>query len=395
MKIVFISEDNFLDSFGGLEQHIFYLSKELVKKKCKIYIISLQTNTKDSYSKKKIKINGQKSNIWLIKIKKKNLLHKFLNNLKKTYKNKFVILLELVLKLLPNLYYQLIISEVNKINPQIIHQHDYLSSIIASKMLSKYKKVIFTNHTGQYLYLEKNFLSRLLQKYLIRHFKYIIAPSIELKPKTKNSKFISNGVDTNFFNGKKKKNNKKIIFLCARRWAPTKGIIYLAKAISKLDKNVLDKCLFLFAGNKSDDYISYKKQILKILKEIPKKNYKLLGNLSHRMLKKFYLLADASILPSVMEATSLSALESMSCGTPVLSTNVGGMPSIIKNNSTGWLIESKNPIILKKKIEELVYKRSSFSKIGKNSKKIVHKKYSWSKISNEVFKIYKNIKNEK
>ena len=71
MKIVFISEDNFLDSFGGLEQHIFYLSKELVKKKCKIYIISLQTNTKDSYSKKKIKINGQKSNIWLIKIKKK------------------------------------------------------------------------------------------------------------------------------------------------------------------------------------------------------------------------------------------------------------------------------------------------------------------------------------
>ena len=300
-----------------------------------------------------------------------------------------------MLKLLPNLYYQLIISEVNKINPQIIHQHDYLSSIIASKMLSKYKKVIFTNHTGQYLYLEKNFLSRLLQKYLIRHFKYIIAPSIELKPKTKNSKFISNGVDTNFFNGKKKKNNKKIIFLCARRWAPTKGIIYLAKAISKLDKNVLDKCLFLFAGNKSDDYISYKKQILKILKEIPKKNYKLLGNLSHRMLKKFYLLADASILPSVMEATSLSALESMSCGTPVLSTNVGGMPSIIKNNSTGWLIESKNPIILKKKIEELVYKRSSFSKIGKNSKKIVHKKYSWSKISNEVFKIYKNIKNEK
>ena len=131
--------------------------------------------------------------------------------------------MELVLKLLPNLYYQFIINEVNKINPEIIHQHDYLSSIIASKMLSKYKKVIFTNHTGQYLYLEKNFLSRLLQKYLIRHFKFIIAPSIELSL-LKNSKFISNGVDIYFFNGKKT-NNKKL-FLCARRWAPTIRELY-------------------------------------------------------------------------------------------------------------------------------------------------------------------------
>ena len=100
-----------------------------------------------------------------------------------------------------------------------------------------------------------------------------------------------------------------------------KGIIYLAEAISKLDKNVLDNCLFLFAGNKSDDYISYKKQILKkkLKKKFQKKNYKLLGNLGHKSLKKLYLLADVSILPSLMEATSLSALESMSCGTPVLS----------------------------------------------------------------------------
>ena len=66
-----------------------------------------------------------------------------------------------------------------------------------------------------------------------------------------------------------------------------------------------------------------------------------------------------------MEATSLSALESMSCGTPV-STNVGGMPSIIKHNSTD-VDGAKNPIILKKL--KNYKKKSSITKIGKNSKK--------------------------
>ena len=51
------------------------------------------------------------------------------------------------------------------------------------------------------MYLEKSIIGRFIQKHLIKHFKTIIGPSRELTPDTKNSHYISNGVDVNFFKG--------------------------------------------------------------------------------------------------------------------------------------------------------------------------------------------------
>ena len=40
-----------------------------------------------------------------------------------------------------------------------------------------------------------------------------------------------------------------------------------------------------------------------------------------------------------MENLSLTVLEAMSCGTPVIAFNVGGMPDMIVPERTGWLVE--------------------------------------------------------
>uniref|UniRef100_UPI00404AB22F hypothetical protein n=1 Tax=Flavobacterium sp. TaxID=239 RepID=UPI00404AB22F len=41
---------------------------------------------------------------------------------------------------------------IDEIKPNIIHQHDYISSIRLSKKLSKKYKIIFTNHYGNIFY---------------------------------------------------------------------------------------------------------------------------------------------------------------------------------------------------------------------------------------------------
>ena len=40
--------------------------------------------------------------------------------------------------------------------------------------------MIFTNHTGEFLFLKKLPLNRIVIKHLTKHFKYIISPSEEL-----------------------------------------------------------------------------------------------------------------------------------------------------------------------------------------------------------------------
>lgn len=389
MKVVFLTEDIFGESVGGVEFHIFNISRELAKIKNEIFIISLLIGKKSDYSKELIFTSENNTKVWLIKITKKSFLFYFLNFLNKRVSGVIGMLIGLISKIIPNIFYKSLINEVNIINPDLIHQHDYLANILASKKLSKRYPIIFTNHTGQYLYLEKFFLGRILQKYLIKHYSYIIGPSNELTPKQSNATYISNGVDINFFDGKKiKKEIEKTIFICPRRWAPTKGIIYLADAILKLDDNLKSKSLFLFAGSESNDYLWYKDKVLKKLNKLPPNTFKLLGNLSQEELRQYYLSSDVVIIPSLMEATSLAAMEAMSCSLPVISTDVGGMPEIVSEGYTGWLLEKENSSKLASLIKNIINNEFNILKMGENAKKFVQENKSWEKIAKEINKIY-------
>ena len=391
MKIAFITEDIFGESVRGVEYHIYNMSQELAKLDNEIFIFSLLIGSKSSYEKKLIFDNQKNSKIWLVKIVKKNFLFGLLKILNRKAKGSIGMAIGLLSKLLPNIYYKILVNEVKKFDPEIVHQHDYLANIVASKILSKKYSVIFTNHTGQYLYLEKSTIGRYIQKYLIKHFKTIIGPSRELTPDTKNSHYISNGVDINFFKGKKnKKFDQKFVFICARRWAPTKGIKYLVEAMGQLSEKAKSNSLFLFAGSDSDDYIWYKDEIIKKLNKLPSHMYKLLGNLNQEELRDIFLSSDVSVIPSVMEATSLAAMEGMACGLPVISTNVGGMPEIITHDSTGWLVNSKNSDEISLIIEKIVNEEFDLFKMGEGAKKYVNENKSWQSIAKKVDKIYKD-----
>lgn len=49
--------------------------------------------------------------------------------------------------------------------------------------------------------------------------------------------------------------------------------------------------------------------------------------------------ADIFLLPSQQESFGLSALEAMSCSVPVVATNIGGIPEVVKHDETGFIAE--------------------------------------------------------
>lgn len=49
--------------------------------------------------------------------------------------------------------------------------------------------------------------------------------------------------------------------------------------------------------------------------------------------------ADVFLLPSQSESFGLSALEAMSCGVPVIATNIGGIPEVVLHGETGYVAE--------------------------------------------------------
>lgn len=80
-----------------------------------------------------------------------------------------------------------------------------------------------------------------------------------------------------------------------------------------------------------------------------------LGAKPHAEMPGLLSSAELAVFPSLMEATSVAALECMSCGLPVAASDVGGLPEIV-DDSVGGLFEPANPRDLARVVAGLLSK---------------------------------------
>ena len=65
---------------------------------------------------------------------------------------------------------------------------------------------------------------------------------------------------------------------------------------------------------------------------------------------------DALVIPSQKyESFGYTALEAISQKKPVVATDCGGLPEVIKNNITGFIVKKDNPVMFANKILDLIY----------------------------------------
>ena len=90
-----------------------------------------------------------------------------------------------------------------------------------------------------------------------------------------------------------------------------------------------------------------------------------------------------------MEATSISGLEAMAASLPLVGTNVGGIPVLIKDGVNGYLCEPGNPQDLAEKIDKLL--DNDYVQMGNRSKVFVDQSFDWLKIAEHTLQEYKEL----
>jgi teichuronic acid biosynthesis glycosyltransferase TuaC len=68
-------------------------------------------------------------------------------------------------------------------------------------------------------------------------------------------------------------------------------------------------------------------------------------------LAPLYNAADCLLLPSWSEGFPTVVGEAMSCGTPVLASRVGGVPELVKEGESGWMIQPGDDVVLRERME--------------------------------------------
>lgn len=100
--------------------------------------------------------------------------------------------------------------------------------------------------------------------------------------------------------------------------------------------------------------------------------------------------ADIFILPSYNEGLPIAILEAMSYGMPIISTKVGGIPSIVKNDTNGKLVDAGNLNQIKDALDYYVLHREMVKKHGEQSLNMV-KPFLPSEVFRSLLLLYNDL----
>ena len=170
-------------------------------------------------------------------------------------------------------------------------------------------------------------------------------------------------------------------------------VTYVGKLVEVKGVDILLKAASIYQSENILTLIVGEGILLEKLKEMAKqlkiKNVVFLGNKSQDMLREIYNISNVVVVPSRSEAFGLVVIESLACGTPVIGSNVGGIPDII-NKKLGILFESEDYITLSKNIQDVIDNNIIFD--SNYISKYVLDNYSQDKYIDKVIDIYKKIK---
>jgi len=144
------------------------------------------------------------------------------------------------------------------------------------------------------------------------------------------------------------------IVLFVGRLEPLKGLDKLLESIPYLRGEQKPR-LLIVGGDESSRY--EEERLLEMSRNLGiEDSVTFSGSIKQERLPYFYSAADVCVIPSFYESFGLVALESLACGTPVVSTDVGDAGKIVRCGETGYVVEDNNPEKLAEKMDLLLAK---------------------------------------
>jgi len=181
-----------------------------------------------------------------------------------------------------------------------------------------------------------------------------------------------------------------ILVVSVGRLEPQKGLYYLIQAVSKLRK-IRPKSniqLILVGDGEQRDRCKQWCQELGILHCVH-----MLGFRENAV--RWTNVADIFVLSSLWEGHSITLLEAMGCGRPIVATDIKGNRETITNGYDGILVEPANSDALVSGILEVVDSDILATKIATNARKTFYDKYTSGVMKENVWRIYERYIREK
>jgi glycosyltransferase involved in cell wall biosynthesis len=227
----------------------------------------------------------------------------------------------------------------------------------------------------------------------------IVTPSRWLAGEVKRSSLMGNldvevipyGLDTEAFQPRDRLQARQLlgvpadarVLLFVAQWLGDsyKGMATLIEALEKLKQ---DQNLFLLVLGRGDAVGQC--QI----------RSRFLGSIAEEERLSFvYSAADLFLLPSLEDNFPNTALEALACGLPVVGSNVGGIPEIVREAETGVLFDRGNAEALAQAIQRVLPQYEQLHRMSTNCRSTVLKEYTLRMQAQRYLELYDTLREEK
>lgn len=297
----------------------------------------------------------------------------------------------------PRIYFALkplkkIIHE-NRIH--IIHAQTRITQLMAS-LLSQYTK---TPHVSTCHGFFKKRLSRIL---FPCWGKVVIAVSPAVKEHLRADfgileeriALVGNGVDIDGFplitDHERKLNRQKyhldegLVAGVIARLSHVKGQDILIKAMPRIGQSIPSFKLYFFGEGREEQSL---KDLVKALHLEDRIQFFPTVNNTRESLS----ILDVFVMPSRQEGLGLSIMEAQACGLRVVASRVGGIPYLIEDGKTGFLVEPENEKALADRLIDVLSSPQKYQEVGLAARDFIKKHHSAETMVEKTLRVYETL----
>jgi glycosyltransferase involved in cell wall biosynthesis len=171
------------------------------------------------------------------------------------------------------------------------------------------------------------------------------------------------------------------------RLAPIKNHKLFLDSIEIVNRKSSKKLVFFIVGD-GEERINIENQVLKI-RETQEIDIRLTSWIHD--IKTFNAGMDIICLTSNNEGTPVSLIEAQACNIPIVSTDVGGVKDIIRNEETGFIVPKNNSSHFAEKLLFLIENEKSRKKMSQNGWSFVKDNFHYTRLVKDMESYYEKL----
>ena len=285
---------------------------------------------------------------------------------------------------------------IKTFKPDIVHAH-YATSYGLLGVLTKFRPLIISLWGSDIFdFPRKSFLHRAVLKYNLKMADRVLSTSNVMAAETK--KYTDRpvlvtpfGIDMKLFKPKSTQrlfSESDVVIGTIKVLDEVYGIDYLIKAFKVLkDKyqHIPLKLLIVGRGQQTEE-------LKKLTSQLGLSDDTIFtGFVNHALVSDYHNMIDISCFLSNSESFGVSVVEASSCEKPVVVTNVGGLPEVVDEGSTGFIVPPRDEHAAAAAIEKLILNPGLRAEMGRNGRKKVSLLYDWDKNLEGIIQIYNDV----